>query len=231
MSTSSDIFNSFNKVIRKRVPKWNVTFKGDSKLHRFLCWLPPLLFMRATYMRKFWTTIGFTAAYPEGADNDWESLAHEGVHGIQSSKWTRPLFGYLYLFPQSFLIPLGIILALTISPYFWLLALLGAAPLPAPFRTGWELEAYKLSAMIETWRWGVEEALDYVNRLRCIYFRGPSYYFMWPFSFWVRRELETAVAEAAAWGKRLPDGSYIDDIYREMLAAGRVWPEMRPPKE
>ena len=154
MKNRQEMFEDANGIIRQHVPKWKVISKGTSKLHKILSWLPPLIFFRTSYLGNFWTTIGFTAGPPAHSQYDWETVWHEGKHGKQAMKWTRALFGFLYLFPQSFLIPLTIILGLFLGSWWWLTLLVAVAPLPAPFRMVWELQAYKISVMIWTWRWG-----------------------------------------------------------------------------
>lgn len=215
-------------LIRKYVPKWRVISKAGSTFYRILCWLPPIVFFRKRFMEDFWTTVGYTTAYPVGGENGWEVRPHEGLHARQALRWTRVLFSVLYLFPQSFLLPLGTFLALFISPWFWALAALGAAPLPAPFRMLWELEAFKLSVMIEEWQWGYDGAVDYIDWIVNTCFAGSTYYYMWPFKGWVRKQLLKAQQEARSWPTKLEKDPYLDGVYKIMLDGGRVMPELRP---
>jgi len=209
-------------LIKKYVPQWGVVAKKKSILHRILSFLPPLIFSRHSYMNRYWTTIGFTAFYPIGGENEWYVCAHEGVHGMQAKRWTRFLFGFLYLFPQSFFLPLGLGLAFFINPWFLLIALLGILPLPAPFRMLWELEAYCVSVMVEEWCWGTEETNEYIDRIVSNYFSGFAYYFMWPFPKKIRSTLKKAQELAASWSPERKGPHYVSELYMLLLANGRV---------
>ncbi len=190
----------FDATIRKFVPKWKVIAKADSKLHRAIGFvLQPLL----PYMTRFWTTIGFTAAYPS-EDNSWQVRPHEGRHGMQAKRWTRLGFGFLYLFPQT-LMPIFALLAFLFSStqmftIFCVLAVGSLMPWPAPFRMWFELHAYQLSIMILAWegysKEYVEEQVKYMaNEL----FAGPSYFFMWPGREYIMDKLMHAYEIAAEW--------------------------------
>jgi len=99
---------------------------------------------------EYITTIGNTVyvpdSWPESLELDNLTFtAHEAVHAKDANK--NPLFPLLYLFPQIFWPLLAIGLAF-ISPWFLFVALLGALPMPAPFRFFSELRAYRMNLLI-----------------------------------------------------------------------------------
>jgi hypothetical protein len=230
MKKRAELAADMDAVVRKYVPEWKVISKRRSRIHRFINSFFGFLKkvsggkVDVDYMGQYWTTLGFTAAYPDGGANDWEVRAHEGKHGRQAKQWTRFLFGYLYLFPQSFLPLVFIILALFFSPWFWLGAVTVLLPLPAPWRAWWELQAYKISVMIETWQWDDEKYLnEYINEIVKYQFAGGSYFFMWPlFTGLIKRSLLKAKETARNWENVVDRDPYIDDIYNVVKAGGRL---------
>lgn len=221
MKTAQELVAQSNALVKSYVPKWRTISKERSLLHKIISWLPPIIFFRKDYLENFWTTVGFTAAHPIGQESDWDTIPHEGVHGRQALRWTRLFFGFLYLFPQSLLIPLVVILSLLYSPWLWLGMLIAAAPLPAPFRAWWELEAYKVSVMIWEWQWArnTDEIIDNIIKGS---FAGPSYYFMMPFTGWVKKELEEARRQAVNWRFVADKDPYLNDVFNLLREGGRL---------
>ncbi len=205
---------AIDKGIKSFVPEWRVVAIAESKLHSFIAKIVSPFF---DYMRNSWTTFGYTAAHPHGASQEWLSRPHEGLHALQAKRWSRPLFLFLYLFPQS-LFPLFILLSF-LSPW-WLLGLLCLAPIPAPFRAYWELKGYELDVLILTWIKNdtVDQYIEYfVNDV----FSGSTYYFMAPFKSMIRERLLAAKRVAENWHNeeysdhlRTP---YISSIYKILV--------------
>jgi len=165
-----------------------VRSKALSNFHRLIS---TLLFFTKGYMEHYWTTIGYVISYPERAR--WHTVFHEGVHAVQAKRYTRVLFGLLYLFPQ--VLSTLALLAFVFS-WWWLLALLFLLPIPAPFRMLFELEAYCLTVKIQQWRLGPSSSMtNFIDRI-LKQFTGPSYWFMWPFKNMIRRKLKAAQDEA-----------------------------------
>jgi len=227
MKNRAELCNDMDVVIKKYVPKWKVIPKIDSWSHRLIAKLLVCLrvisFGRVDidYMGSFWTTLGYTAAYPEGDQYDWETRGHEGLHGIQARRWTPTLMGYLYLFPQSFLPLVFTALAIVYSPWFYLGILVGLAPLPAPFRAYWELKAYEISVMLWEWQWGKDTDQVIEHMVEDI-FAGPTYYFMFPFRNLIRKRLLRAKERAQRWETLEDREPYIDDLYNVVKAGGRL---------
>lgn len=216
MTSNNEMTDKTITFIQERVPKFKVISKEDSWFHRMIgFFFPP-------YRKRYWTTIGFTAAYPNRGINDWRVLLHEGLHGLQAKRITRVLFGFLYLFPQS-LFPLFILLGILVSPW-WLLGLVCLGPLPAPFRKHYEMEGYKISAMLMEWTNAFFGAEDGVLTFYRKQFTGPSYYFMWPFKGAVIKELNEArvLARAMVNNPTVAPNQYVRDVFDFVVAEGRM---------
>lgn len=231
MKNRAELSVDIDSVVRKYVPEWEVVSKPESKIHRaigkffgFLRWVSWGK-VDVAYMKYFWTTLGFTAACPAGDEDGWLARPHEGKHAQQAKKWTRFFFGYLYLFPQSFLPLVFVALALMFSPWFWLGTATLLLPLPAPWRAWWELQAYEISVMVETWRRGDSGYVDrYIEGIVQEIFGGGTYFFMMPiFKGWIRRRLQAAKKNALNWENEINRDPYIDDIYNVLKAGGRIY--------
>jgi len=113
------------------------------------------------------------------------------------------LVGFLFSFPMPNRVlawvglVTGLATAATLGAVFigtWTLILFAfiafLAPLPAPWRTKWELRGYMMSLAMNYWRYGSirDESMDWIEKQ----FTGPGYYFMWPFKKSARKKLEKA---------------------------------------
>ena len=175
-------------VVKQFVPETTIYPKELSRLHRFIAFI---LFFNKSYLNRYWTTIGYEMAYP--SNPVWHVVFHEGVHVRQAEKYTRIGFGFLYLFPQTLA---ALVVLAPILSWWWLLALLFLAPLPAPFRMLFELEAYQMSVSIHQWRNGSTSKMKrYIDQI-VSNFTGPGYWFMWPWKSYIRRKLEEAQDKA-----------------------------------
>jgi hypothetical protein len=181
-------FKAFEDNMHK-LYKFDIKYKDRSLFMKFLGFI---LFFSKSFMANFVSTIGSTIYFPSEAfvkNNDQTSillLAHELVHVQQANKYGKILFGLLYLFPQCL-----VILALLAPLSLWfLLFLICAAPLPAPFRTYFEIEAYAMSLFaLNSQLKFLKNKPDKIAELLSVdatkidskYFKSSAYWFMWPF--------------------------------------------------
>jgi len=187
-------FNLFQAYLQRSYP-FEIKYKNESLFMKILSYI---LFFNKTFMTNYITTIGNSIYFPskEFIQNDEESaitiLAHEVVHVKQSEDYGRVLFSLLYLFPQCLaLFAFLSVLAVFWLPFLWCLCfLVFLAPIPAPWRTKFELEAYGMSMYMMDLQMRrleypddqreKELALFYI-RINNKQFKGPAYWFMWPF--------------------------------------------------
>lgn len=174
--------------------------KSESKLLRVL---RPIVEL---FNKRFWdgyiTTIGTTIWVPENwlengdVKSRLQTIAHEVLHVKQSKQFTGPLFKFLYLFPQS--LALFSLLSFLAIPFglgwLWcLLFLLCLAPIPAPFRYMFELEAYRVKLLFfkhkhawsttpEMTQWAKDGIIKNLAK--------SDYYFTWPFPKMIQRDLD-----------------------------------------
>lgn len=188
-------------------------YKDDSLLMKILSWI---LFFNKDFMTTYTTTIGETIYLPTYAKDCPQEqldaiLAHEYIHVLDYKK-EKLLFMLKYLFPQI-LFPL----ALLILPFSWvaslICAVLFALPLPAPWRTQYEIRGYKmtLAALNIIWKkqgksddfiiTNLNEVAEVIDK-KC--FKSSAYYFMWPFG--VEKKLKQAIADIRT-GDIFIDGS------------------------
>lgn len=155
-----------NRAKKELLPKLRVRPKSAVWIHAVINCILNVVYpkeRRDAYLERYNTTLGYTIAMATAhGDNvakfgNWRTLCHEIRHTLQAKKWTRFLFGYLYLWPLS----QGIMLALTCwLPVLWssgwvmwatmaswlVTAGLHFIPqLPDPWRKHWEFEAYSIS--------------------------------------------------------------------------------------
>jgi hypothetical protein len=197
-----------------------------------------ILFFNKAFMTGFITTIGRTVYWPREKLEDSGSivtLTHEYQHAKDADKRTPILFGLLYLFPLILALP-GVLLTLAspvwitlmacgvIAWSWWLLpfllTLVFLAPLPAPWRTHYEIKG-SVMGLFTTNELLKERGLSVENRIEILQsqadrkeesFTGPAYYFMWPFG--VREELYEAIQDIVS--EKILEK---DDIYREIAQA------------
>ena len=188
-------FKAFEDSMHK-LYKFDIKYKNQSLFMKFL---GVLLFFNKDFMTNFITTIGSTVYFPSEefvTNNDQSSigvLAHELVHVQQANKYTKILFSLLYLFPQCL-----VVFALLAPFSLWfLLFLVCAAPLPAPFRTSFEIGGYTMSLFVMNLQFKffknspdkIPELLStYALKIDNTYFKGSAYWFMWPFGVFGKLE-------------------------------------------
>ena len=153
-----------------------------------------ILFFNPDFMESYITVLFEKVYVPENWTSyleisNFSVLAHEGVHMYDSKK--NPLMNFLYLTPQVVLPILALGLAF-VSPWFLLVALLGALPLPSPFRFYYELRGFRMNLLIcllsgvkrnsPEWKRQVDSCTNQMV--------GSWYYFAMPFRSFVRKQFE-----------------------------------------
>lgn len=184
------------EVTQKHNSKAKVLRKSDSRLMRVIgFFMKPF---NPTFMNSYITTIGaaiyvpdnFLEAYSETQILD--VITHETQHIIDYTK-NRPLFVLGYLFPQIFA-PLSILALLGFANpwmFLWLLALLFLAPLPSPGRYVAELHGYRTSILFAKKVYGYnDEQMSQVRQRVVEQLTGSNYYFAWPFSKKIIKDLK-----------------------------------------
>lgn len=201
-------------VIKEFIPKFRARLKSSMFLHRLIgC----LMFFNPAYMTRFWTTIGYTAAYPEGGETRWTTLLHEGKHGLQSQKFSRLGMGVLYLIPQVF----AVFALLAFFNLWFLLALVFLLPLPAPWRKKFELEAYKVSVIVDQWATG-SVSDNYINYIAEENFTGWNYYKMWWSSKKIKLELRAAAKDAFFLTSNIKNDPYLMSILNMLIVNNQL---------
>ena len=181
-----------------------ILYKHESWLMRLinkvLFWMP-----KGSFMENFTTTIGSTiylagsySSRAAASDSETATIAHELVHVEQFQRLGLVPMSLAYLFPHWLgIFSLGAFLALTGNLWFLLfLVFLGfLAPIPAPWRMIYEVEAYATGYAVYYWVQDKEcpdLSLEQVERSLGGYinqFTGANYYFMWPFKKDVAKRL------------------------------------------
>lgn len=228
MPTDKELAEKTADAIREMVPKFKVIKKTDSWFHRTIgAILKPI---NDGYMKRYFTTIGYTVALPEGDEFlPWQTGWHEGGHGWQAKKYTRPLFGSLYLMGT----PVWLVFAaLTCWPLFvWLpwwagviylglFALLSFPPFGF-FRAHWEFEMYGLSMAVRIWNGNTLDE-NYIEH-RSKEFTDSFYFWMAPYPSYVRKKLRKYREDAISGAifKR-GAGKYYAHAYKTMKTLGLV---------
>lgn len=224
MSKDEELFDDLIVTMRRFSPKTTVIPKSSSKKHK-LFGAVLKVFGNPSYMEQYWTTIGFEIAQPGGDEVNktaWHAIPHEGLHSYQAKKFTRFLFGMLYLLGT----PVYCAPVLLASwPFFawlpWWSGLAFVLPFLAisfpPFgflRAHFEFQAYGLSIAQRYWLYG-EVTDDYLDN-RSKQFTTSMYFWMMPFKKRVLKTLNK-YREDALSGKLLKDKKY-GDYYAAMYA-------------
>ena len=234
-------FNKFAEILGKNLEGFQVKFKNESTLMRLIGFL---IFFNKAFMTGFITTVGRTVYWTTKESLEARSetgsivtLAHEYQHAKDADHRTAILFGLLYLFPQVLAAP-GLLLALaspvwitlmllgTLTWTWWLLpfilTLLFLTPIPAPWRTHYELKGYTMSLFatnefLKEMGYPKEQRIEQLRgqiESKNMQFTSGNYYFMWPFG--VEGKLHDAVG--AIISEEIMDD---DPIYPEIAKAIR----------
>ncbi len=179
-------FQELVTAAQKYFPDLSIKYKDNSKFMKFLGFL---LFFNRSFMTSYTTTIGSTVYF---TTEDYTKtnpvsasvvLLHELVHVKDAKKLSKVLFGFLYLTPQILAV-----LALPLLFISWKIALpvllVFASPIPSYFRMLFEKRAYMVSLYcinaLST-KYKFKPLLATQEEYFLNNFKGPSYYFMWPF--------------------------------------------------
>lgn len=174
--------------------KWGIKLV-EKKSSLFMKILGVLLFFNKRFMTDYVTTIGKTVYWPNLEEihidpfGSFHTYFHEAQHGHDYIRF-KILFTSSYISPQIFALPF--LLAFLAIPFsnewlYCLLFILLAAPIPSYFRSMWEWRGSSCNLALSIWRTGKvsDRRIEFlVNR-----FKGPDYYFMWPFPKWFRKKL------------------------------------------
>ena len=207
------------QAAQKYFPDLRIDYKSQSSFMKFI---GKLMFFNKQFLTQYTTTIGSTIYFPNPLFVKIRPVSssiiilHELCHMYDSSKWGKRVFDFLYLFPQS-LVPLSIPL-LIVSWQLSLLFLLFILPFPALFRTYFELRAYMVSLYVMnavSIKLELKSTLDVNKEDLVSQFNSSSYYYMFPFTSYIRRKLDAAVVKIKA-GQR-PFDSPVFDMLDELV--------------
>lgn len=207
----------YDRAKKELTPKLRVGPKSAFWIHTAINWILNIVYpkdQQDSYLKNYNTTLGFTVAMATSHGDDvkkfgnWRTLCHEIKHVLQAMKWTRVLFGYLYLW----IISQGIVLALVgWIPVFWVpgwwkalylglwLVITGChfiPQIPDPWRKHWELQAYTISMhLYHLTHNGIP--LSYIDHL-VENFTSMMYFIMEPRKAKIKRELVTIANQIKA---------------------------------
>jgi hypothetical protein len=189
----------------------SIRFKDESRLMKVL---GTILFFNPQFMNRYITVIGSSVYFPSrvwlaaNRDSAARVLCHELVHVADERRVGALLFRLSYLFPQW--LALLSLSSIVVGPW-GLIFLLFLAPLPAPFRTFWELRGYMMTDAISHLSFGKFADTNWMASQ----FTTGSYYFMWPFHRGIVRQIE--LSRAAILDDRLqkviPESKEIIDAF------------------
>lgn len=149
--TDIKLFDKVLTGVNKHFPEINLKFKDQSFIMKVLS---VVLFFNTKFSSSYTTTIGNDIYFPNQSFINTRQVSsvviilHEMMHVMQSKKLSKPLFGFLYLFPQilaPFCLPLLFVLTWKIVVPVFIFLLL---PLPALFRAYFEKQAYMVSLYV-----------------------------------------------------------------------------------
>ena len=180
-------FQDLTVAAQHYFPDVQVKYKDQSAFMKFL---GTVLFFTPDFMTSYTTTIGSTVYFPTNSFVKSRPISsavvflHELVHVHDEKTFSKPFFGFLYLFPQ--------ILALLCLPLFFFMSwkiliplmVLFVLPLPAFFRMYFEKRAYISSLYALNGlgtRLNFNPTLDSQATFFEAQFKDSYYYFMWPF--------------------------------------------------
>jgi len=193
MSDYTQKYYELEALIKERVPGFKVKFKDQST---FMKIIGKIMFFNKRFMTDFTTTLGKTVYFPSRAKFDRDpgayfyTLAHEYVHVMDYV--ARPFIFFAgYAFPQILSLFSLFAFFAFLNPYFllFLIALLFAAPIPAPFRTWVELRGYGMNCKVRLWDGWSEKSVQNEIGWYTKAFTTSAYYFMCPFKTYITKKL------------------------------------------
>ena len=232
----------YSRARSELVPKLTVGSKKDFKIHIIINWILNLVYpskKKDAYLEWYNTTLGFTVAMALrvgdkiGSFENWRTLCHEVQHALQAKRWTRVVFGYLYLWPVSqgvvvfFVGWVGVIWI----PGWWKFAYLASwlvvtgihfiPQLPDPWRTRWEFEAYSVSIHLRNLHFGCVD-YPYLNRV-AFNFNSMIYYMMHPNKDKITKRLTDVSLSVVRGNSPVSDFPIVriaEEEYQKLLNAG-----------
>ena len=197
--------------------KYSIAYKDESFLMKII---NIILFFNKDFMTQFTTTIGSTIYFPSRKWVDVRPLSskvillHELIHISDAEKYSKILFGILYLSPailSLFAIPLMV--------FHWWLGLiwliLCLSPVPAYFRMKFELKAYTFSIYAlyqlnkkNNYNIKFEQQIQFFTDQ----FTSSAYYYMWPFGNSIKNHLNAAYSRFQIGDRPFYEPEYYDMI-------------------
>lgn len=213
-------FQDLVAAAQKHFPDLQIKYKSQSWFMKLIGFL---LFFNKGFMTDYTTTIGSDIYFPDPSVvkvrpvSAMNVLLHELVHVYDAKRYTKVLFGFLYLSPQVW--------ALLCLPLFLLswkialpLMLLCLSPIPAWFRMHFEKRAYMVSlyainALGQKMNFKPLLATRQEGYLK--HFKDSSYYFMWPIGN-LKKEFDEAVVKIQNGQRPYEDPVFdiIDDLIK-----------------
>lgn len=213
-------FQDLNQTAKKYFPDLQIKYKDQSSLMKTL---GTIMFFNKGFMTNYTTTLGATVYFPNETFvrarpvSAAVILLHELVHVTDAHKFSKPLFGFLYMSPQALAL-----LCLPLFLFHWYLALplflLCASPIPSFFRMYFEKRAYMTSLYAINAlgnRLNFKPLLDTQKQFFLDQFKGPNYYFMWPFNN-LQKDFDQAVVKIQAGERPFEDPVF--NILDELIA-------------
>ena len=203
--TGSKNLDSFMAdIVQKKFQKAKLYDKDTSSFMWFLYYVSFMWIWQKRFMKGYHTTIGYSVYVSQLViiNKLWESLyktmRHEFIHMLQNGKYGL-LYNLSYLFPQ--ILAVGSLLALLAIWFsnWWLMSLCALAflaPLPAPWRTKWEIEGYTQSMLVLFEESGEipQERIDNIIK----HFTSMDYFMMCPFKGWITKRIEGIATQIRA---------------------------------
>lgn len=181
------IYEELIAELEDRYDSFEIIYKDESKLHRFLSMLTFWMWRKNDdtekwenlYMTKYISVIGHKVAFPSRSWHEehpypWKIIAHEGQHMWDDAR-LPVVYRLGYMLPQ--------LLVTLVLGAFWnlwfLCALLAGLPLLSPGRSWAEKRGYTMNIACNYWVHGsvLDSTLEWITEQ----FTGSYYYFMWPF--------------------------------------------------
>lgn len=199
--TIKDVYDDLEALVSEEIPGFSVDYKDTTKDWKLRFAAVVVGLFNERFMTGYTTTL-FPKVYFVSEEKmrrnyvgSFRTLAHEYVH-LYDQKQHPLWFPLSYLFPQVLavfsLLALG---AIWYFPLIWcLLFLVFLAPLPAPWRSKWEIRGYLMNLLIES-RVNDGRVPVRLKNLLSDVFTGWGYYKMWPFSGIVSREIDKFVEQ------------------------------------
>jgi len=180
-------FQDIVQAAQKYFPDLQIKYKDQSS---FMKLLGTIMFFNTLFMTSYATTFGSSIYFPNAnyirlrPYSSAVVLLHELVHVYDSKKINKFLFSFLYMSPITF-----VLLCIPLFLISWKIALplmlLCLSPVPSYFRMYFEKRAYLSSLYVIKamgTRLNFDPALPKQSNYFLSQFKGPYYYFMWPFS-------------------------------------------------